>query len=44
MEENEAFPLSEKYIDFLAYEASAEFLEGTTSARKINCSNTKVYV
>lgn len=30
----EAFPLSEKYIDFLKYNASTEFLEGTTSAGK----------
>ena len=28
------FPLSTKYIDFLKYIASAEFLEGTTSAGK----------
>lgn len=34
MEENEAFPLSEKYIDFLTHEASTEFLEGTTFAGK----------
>lgn len=34
MQENEAFPLSEKYIDFLNYEASTEFLEGTTFAGK----------
>ena len=34
MEQNEAFPLSEKYIDFLSYDASAEFLEGTTFAGK----------
>ena len=34
MEENEAFPLSDKYIDFLEYYASAEFLEGTTFAGK----------
>lgn len=34
MEENEAFPLSDKYIDFLEYHASAEFLEGTTFAGK----------
>lgn len=34
MEQNEEFPLSEKYIDFLKYNASAEFLEGTTSAGK----------
>ena len=32
--ENEAFPLSEQYIDFLNYEASTEFLEGTTFAGK----------
>lgn len=34
MEQNEIFPLSEKYIDFLKHEASTEFLEGTTSAGK----------
>ena len=34
MEENEQFPLSEKYIDFLMHEASTEFLEGTTFAGK----------
>lgn len=34
MEENEVFPLSEKYIDFMGYDASAEFLEGTTFAGK----------
>lgn len=34
MIENEAFPLSEKYIDFLNYDASVEFLEGTTFAGK----------
>lgn len=34
MEENEAFPLSEKYIDFLKHECSTEFLEGTTFAGK----------
>ena len=34
MEENEAFPLSEKYIDFLQHIASTEFLEGTTFAGK----------
>ena len=34
MEQNEQFPLSEKYIDFLMYEASTEFLEGTTFAGK----------
>ena len=32
--EDEQFPLSEKYIDFLNYEASTEFLEGTTFAGK----------
>lgn len=31
---NETFPLSEKYLDFLEHEASAEFLEGTTFAGK----------
>lgn len=30
----EAFPLSEKYLDFMFHEASAEFLEGTTFAGK----------
>lgn len=30
----EAFPLSEKYLDFMRHEASAEFLEGTTFAGK----------
>ena len=30
----EIFPLSEKYIDFLEYVASTEFLEGTTFAGK----------
>lgn len=30
----EVFPLSQKYIDFLGYDASAEFLEGTTFAGK----------
>ena len=34
MNEDEAFPLSEKYIDFLKYDASTEFLEGTTFAGK----------
>ena len=34
MEQNEEFPLSEKYIDFLKYECSTEFLEGTTFAGK----------
>ena len=34
MEQNEQFPLSEKYIDFLMHEASTEFLEGTTFAGK----------
>jgi len=34
MEENEQFPLSEKYIDFLNHDASTEFLEGTTFAGK----------
>lgn len=34
MENDEAFPLSEKYIDFLTHEASTEFLEGTTFAGK----------
>ena len=31
---NEVFPLSEKYIDFLNYDSSTEFLEGTTFAGK----------
>ena len=31
---NYEFPLSEKYIDFMKSYASAEFLEGTTSAGK----------
>ena len=31
---NEVFPLSDKYLDFLNYECSAEFLEGTTFAGK----------
>lgn len=30
----ELFPLSEKYIDFLKYDCSCEFLEGTTFAGK----------
>lgn len=34
MEQNEEFPLSEKYIDFLKHECSTEFLEGTTFAGK----------
>ncbi len=32
--QNNPFPLSQKYLDFLRYVASAEFLEGTTSAGK----------
>ena len=32
--DEEKFPLSEKYIDFLKHECSTEFLEGTTSAGK----------
>lgn len=32
--QNKPFPLSQKYLDFLRYVASAEFLEGTTSAGK----------
>ena len=32
--QQEVFPLSEKYLDFLKHEASAEFLEGTTFAGK----------
>ena len=31
---NNDFPLSEKYIDFLKYDCSTEFLEGTTFAGK----------
>lgn len=31
---NEVFPLSDKYIDFLNYHCSCEFLEGTTFAGK----------
>ena len=31
---NEEFPLSQKYIDFLKYDCSTEFLEGTTFAGK----------
>ena len=31
---NEQFPLSEKYLDFMEHNASAEFLEGTTFAGK----------
>ena len=31
---NEVFPLSQKYIDFLNHDCSAEFLEGTTFAGK----------
>lgn len=31
---SEVFPLSEKYLDFLKYKSSAEFLEGTTFAGK----------
>lgn len=31
---DDIFPLSEKYIDFLKYECSCEFLEGTTAAGK----------
>ena len=30
----EVFPLSEKYIDFLHHKCEAEFLEGTTAAGK----------
>ena len=32
--QNSPFPLSPKFLDFLRYNASAEFLEGTTSAGK----------
>lgn len=31
---NDTFPLSDKYLDFLEYDCSAEFLEGTTFAGK----------
>lgn len=31
---NNTFPLSDKYLDFLEYDCSAEFLEGTTFAGK----------
>ena len=31
---NEIFPLSEKYLDFLEYKSSTDFLEGTTFAGK----------
>ena len=31
---DEVFPLSEKYLDFLSYNCSTEFLEGTTFAGK----------
>lgn len=34
MEQNEEFPLSEKYIDFFKHDCSTEFLEGTTFAGK----------
>lgn len=30
MSNEELYPLSEKYIDFLGYNAPVEFLEGTT--------------
>lgn len=32
--DDEIFPLSDKYLDFLEYDCSAEFLEGTTFAGK----------
>lgn len=41
MKENEAFPLSDKYIDFLEYDASTEFLEGTTFAGKTTVAVAK---
>lgn len=34
MKQNEKFPLSQKYIDFLKHNCSTEFLEGTTFAGK----------
>ncbi len=37
----EVFPLSEKYIDFLNHKCSAEFLEGTTSAGKTTVATPK---
>ena len=33
-ENKELYPLSEKYLDFLEYDAPVEFLEGTTAAGK----------
>jgi len=41
MEDEIVFPLSPKYKDFLKYEASAEFLEGTTSAGKTTVATPK---
>lgn len=38
---NDVFPLSEKYIDFLKYDCSAEFLEGTTFAGKTTVAAPK---
>lgn len=37
----EKFPLSEKYLDFLKHNASAEFLEGTTFAGKTTVAAPK---
>ena len=37
----EVFPLSEKYIDFLNHKCSAEFLEGTTFAGKTTVATPK---
>lgn len=37
----EKFPLSEKYLDFLKHNASAEFLEGTTFAGKTTVASPK---
>ncbi len=33
-ENKELYPLSQKYLDFLEYDAPVEFLEGTTAAGK----------
>lgn len=41
MDNTEKFPLSEKYIDFLKYVASTEFLEGTTYAGKTTVAAPK---
>ncbi len=40
---NDPFPLSEKYKYFLKYNASAEFLEGTTSAGKTTVAVPKFF-